>query len=301
MRKWLKRSILGLLLVVALAVAVGYWLFRGTPSWYRPATLTAEQRDAAAQRAENKFRATYNFAAKVQADEQKRLHAAGASTRAPTTSPAQPSREPSADAFTTAFTEDELNAFFTKWATVHRWDAHYGPYISDPAVVLRDGKLILAGTMKDLGAVASVHFRPVATDDGQLSLALDGVYAGRLPMPSAVWEKHRATLTAQMREKLPAWRRGAAISPNGVANGPAVSAALATMMINILVDAQKGETALFLPIDPLDEGAVPVRLTGVSVENRELTLSVESLSPSDRAALLKRIREPHGEATASGR
>src|SRR5688572_33497539 len=107
MRKWLKRSIIGLLVIVVLAAGLGYWLFRGTPSWYRPATLSAEQRDAAAQRAENKFRATYNFAAKVQADEQKRLRAAGASTRAPTTSSAQQSREPSADAFTTAFTEDE--------------------------------------------------------------------------------------------------------------------------------------------------------------------------------------------------
>jgi hypothetical protein len=46
---------------------------------------------------------------------------------------------------------------------------------------------------------------------------------------------------------------------------------------------------------------VPVRLTEVSVDNRELTLSVESLSASDRAAMLERIREPHAQASASGR
>src|SRR5688572_21419221 len=176
MRKWVKRSILGLLFVAVLAAGLGYWLFRGTPSWYRPAALTPEQRTAAAESAERKVRDTYRFAAQLQASEQRQIYAAsrgGASNGASTQGAAA-----AADEFTTAFTEDELNAFFQKWSSVHRWDAHYGPYISDPAVVLRDGKLIFAGTMKEIGAVASVHFLPGVTPDGRLSLRLSGVYAG---------------------------------------------------------------------------------------------------------------------------
>ena len=68
MRKWLKRTILGLLLVVLVGAGLGYWLFRGTPEWYRPTMLSAQERSEAAERAEGKVRATYNFAAKLQAD-----------------------------------------------------------------------------------------------------------------------------------------------------------------------------------------------------------------------------------------
>jgi hypothetical protein len=165
--------------------------------------------------------------------------------------------------------------------------------------VLRDGKLILAGTMKELGAVASVHFRPGVTTEGRLSLQLAGVHAGRLPMPSGLWEKHRQTLRASLRGKLPAWQQNAHISPSGVANAAAIQAAMGRMMLDVL-DDRPGETMLFLPMDPLDDGAVPVRVRDVTVANREVTLSVESLTPKERAALLQRIRTPLDTVTASG-
>jgi hypothetical protein len=293
----LKRSILGLLILIMGAAGLGYWLFRGRPDWYQPASMSPEQRSAAARSAEGKFRATYNFAAKLQADEQKRLRATAATTAAP--GGGSPATQAGAG-FTMTFVENELNAFFDKWSSVHRWDQHYGAYLSEPAVVLRDGKLVLAGMMKELDVVASVHFRPGVTEDGRLLLTFENVYAGRLPMPQMMWDQHRQTLMQSLREKLPAWREEAEISPSGVANSNAVSAAMATMMLDLLGHDSQGESTLFLPISPVDEGAVPVRVREVTIKNRELTLSVEQLSPPERTALLKRIREDTDVLTASG-
>lgn len=297
MRKWIIGSILALLLVVVAAAGLGYWMLRGTPTWYRRASMSPEERSAAARRAESKFRATYNFAARLQADEQKRIHAT-ATTNAATRPSTAPSEE---DQFTTAFTDDELNAFFNKWSSLHRWDEHYGDYLADPAVVLQDGKLVLAGMMRELDVVASVHFRPSVTEDGRLVLTLENVYAGRLPMPQSVWAEQREALVESLSEKLPEWREQASISPNGVANSDAVSAAMSSMLLDLLGEDGQGECTLFLPISPVDEGAVPVRVLDVTIEDGELTLSVEQFSPPERAALLKRIREAPELATASDR
>ena len=55
----------------------------------------------------------------------------------------------------------------------------YSDYLDDPKVVLRDGRLILAGRLRELGTVASFQFKPTIDDSGKLRLDLVRVTGGR--------------------------------------------------------------------------------------------------------------------------
>src|SRR5687768_12200598 len=98
--------VLGALLGAAVAAcAVGLFLFRAEPDWYRLPQFSAEQREAAAQRATNKLAQIQNQAARARAAE--RMSRGEGSTGTTT-----PATHPSVDAITVTFTDDELNAFF---------------------------------------------------------------------------------------------------------------------------------------------------------------------------------------------
>src|SRR3954464_13980319 len=104
MRKWVKRSMLGLALVmalIALFLTGGFVLLRGTPTYYRASRLSAEQRAQAATRAESKISQMQNMAVDVRGSE---LQTRSGATR--------PSTMPGATTF--SFTDDELNALFNK-------------------------------------------------------------------------------------------------------------------------------------------------------------------------------------------
>ena len=74
----------------------------------------------------------------------------------PTPASAPSSRLP----ITVSFTDDELNAFFDKWITWNNWKAAYERHMIDPILILDDGRLILAGRIRELESVVSLHFEP---------------------------------------------------------------------------------------------------------------------------------------------
>ena len=292
-RKWIKRSLLGIAVVLTAAAALSYWAFKGTPAYYQRPQLSAQERADAATRAEQKFIRTREWANDLWAGEQRSLVAGqgGSATKPATFAATARAGEP----FTVSFTEHELNAFFEKWSK--SWEQRYQQHVRDPAVVLRDGRIILLGTLVDAGTIASFHFRPLVDDADQLRLTLESVRAGRLPMPEMVWAAQRDRLVAGLQRRLPAWQRGATIAPNGVANADAVAAHMSKLLLDVL-ERRPREPVLFLPFE--DDGrAVPVRLTDVRVAEGELTLTVEPMTPADRAGLLDRIREPVTAQTAS--
>jgi hypothetical protein len=276
------------LIVLLLAGAgVSYWAFKGTPDFYRrPAHSQAEWADAA-RRAEDKIIHTKEWANDVWVNEQRAINARDVGTSQPSST--------SSRSYTASFTEQELNAFFDKWSMTYRWDEKYARYIKDPTIALRDGRIILAGTVPDVGTVASFHFAPAIDDKGQFRLNVARVLAGRLPMPDMVWSAQRERLENAVRSRLPEWQKKAEIAPNGVANADAIAADASKLLLEMLNNRPRRPVLLL----PFGEKAVPVRLTDVKVADGTLSFTVIPVTPAERAALLERVREPEPGATAS--
>ncbi|HEV2293523.1 MAG TPA: hypothetical protein VGR35_06680 [Tepidisphaeraceae bacterium] len=289
-RKWIKRSLLAVALLLTATAAVSYWAFKGTPDYYRRPALSAEERADAANRAEKKLIRTREWANDLWVNEHRSIVAGSAgpaTTQAATNQPDEP--------LTISFTERELNAFSEKWS--QSWDQTYRDFLTDPAVILRKDRIILAGTLTEVAAVASLHFFPRIDSDGRLLLTLDSVRAGRLPMPEMIWSRQRDRALAALHQRLPGWQQEARIEPNGVANADAVAAHMSKLLFDVVARRPR-EPVLFIPFE--DDGrAVPVRLTNVQVTDGELTLTVAPLNPAERTTLLERVREPLTTVTAS--
>jgi hypothetical protein len=275
-------------LVVLLSVGAGvsYWAFRGTPDFYHKPHLTDQERADAFNEATQKIIRTREWAQDLWTSEQRATAARGQATTAPT----QPARS-----YTVSFSEREVNAYLEQISIRDRWDEKYAKYVKDPTVVLRDGRIILAGTVPDIGAVASFHFAPSIDRQGQFRLTLARVLAGRLPMPDVLWSAQRERVEGAIRSRLPEWQRKAQIAPNGVANADAIAADAGKLLLEMLHDRPR-EPVLFLPFE--EKAAVPVRLTDVDVADGELTFTVVPVTPVERAALLERLREPEAQASA---
>jgi hypothetical protein len=280
MRKWIKSlMLLAALLLVAILAAVygGVRMFKAAPDWYHRSSISAAQRELLARRAFNKFADIQNAAALSRRNEiaaQTNQGAGGAATL-----PAS---------ILVSFSDDELNAFFEKWANYANWKSNYDRYVGDPLIILQDQRLILAGQVKDLDAVVSLELDPRIDTDGRLDLHLDRILAGRLPLPQVFIGPYKERLTASLRANLPRWRQLAAIDSDGAANSDLISASMARLFIHAL-DHSSADPVLFLPLVERHAN-VPVRICGVKVEDHTVTMTVLPLDAKERAALLERIR-----------
>jgi hypothetical protein len=291
--KLFKRLIVVLAVLLAAgvaALAVGFFLFRAEPTWYRLPAANAEEREAAAQRATNKLALIQNQAARARAAERMALSS--------TDSARGPAMIPSDSAITVTFTDVELNAFFDKWIAWNNWKAAYDPYIADPVLVLDEGRLIVAARVKELDTVASLHVRPRVDARGQLRLDVERVLGGKLPLPEAVLGDYRARLSRSIAQRLPRWRAGSALDRAGAPNTPLILATMSQLLVNVL-DNRAADPVLFLPL--VGQSAVPVKLTHLSIEDHAMTLTVEPLDAQDRAALLERVRQGVSPVNASNR
>ena len=294
--KWLKRLLrmFALLVVLgAIGAGIAWYLLRGRPSWYDAVAADPAAQQAAAVRAENELKRTIDWAASQQAQERAAITAArSAPTPAPSSGPA--AARPS---LTVTFTEQELNAAFQKWGQAYGWDTAYGQYIKDPRIVLHDGRLIVAGDVESFGTMVSLHFEPAVDENRRLQFQLARVLAGRLPLPESAFDGYREKLEQKLRASLPELQRGADIKPDGSANDKAVAAALAKLLLRVL-DRQPEEAVLFLPAN---QGArVPVKVADVSIEGKEIGMTVQLMTAQERAALLRHIRAPYESAATAG-
>jgi hypothetical protein len=292
-RRWIKRIIIAasaIVFLIAVATMTGISLYRGQPTWYRPNFGTPEERRAAAQMAEVKFQNITNWASKQRAVEDSARYAARNGATLPATTSAS-------DELQVSFTEQELNAFVEKWSVIYDWRNKYGEVLTDPTVVLQKDRLILAGKLKEMDTVASIHFAPSLDENGKLHLDLAGLQAGRLPLPEAFWVPKREKILAQLRMSLPQWQRTAKIDANGSTNGSAMSAAFSRM----LLESSRGEptdAVLFLPLLDNDR-AVPVKLTSIQISPGELNLTVRPMGSKERRQLLDRIKSRTNSQTVA--
>lgn len=300
--------------VVFLAVAAAVVLVilgKQKPEWYpETAQLDPEVRSEAARRAWNKLSTAFDWAAGRQAAEARartgtpqepppadlppRGGAAPTSTRPAARDVVPPAQRP---VLTVSFTEQELNAIFQKWSDEQDWQQAYGEYLADPAVVIRGGRIILAGKIKNPEVVASLHFVPSLTEDGDLRLQLERVMAGRLSMPQGLFQNYRNQLEAAIRANLPAEQRAARLEADGSVNEHTRRAAIGKLLLNVLHD-EPAEPVLFIRGNK--GRTVPVKLTDAKVEGSSVTLGLEMMAPEERQAFFERTRHPHGSATARG-
>lgn len=285
---WVKRILTGLAVVLVVAIlvtAIGYRKMHGVPDWYAQRNLNADQLAAAATAAENKLINVQNWSAEHRAQESAKNYAASTQT-APRAAAVTPATKP-ANSTTIEFTEDEINALFQKWVAKEAWTDKFGKYVTDPAIFLQDNRVILAGTVRDLGTLASAHFEPKLDASGKLDLRLVKVLGGNLPLPKAVWSTQKDKLVRAVADHLPQWRRQATIAPNGTANLDAISAGLTEALLNVLND-RPSEPVIFLPV--LNNGAIPARLTAVAVADKTLSLTVTPMTRAEREAFLGRLK-----------
>jgi hypothetical protein len=312
--KWLKRLLVVVacaLVVLVVGAAIAWKMLRGRPDWYADVQADPAARQAAAARAEDEVKRTIDWAAAQQAEERARLQAGGdfgpspdnggpaTGSVAAATGPSTLAPPPAAGlrrALTVRFTEQELNAAFNKWGALYHWDEKYGQTISDPRIVLHDGRVIVAGSVTDLGAVVSLHFEPRVQDDGRLRFDLVRVLGGRLPLPQSMFDSYRERIAAKVRAALPALQQGARIAPDGSANEKAVAAAMSKLLLRVL-RGQADDAVLFLTANQGTQ--VPVKLTGLTIDGKTIAATVELMNARERAALLERIKEPEAPTGAA--
>src|SRR5438045_6355513 len=258
-----------LLAAAIVAASVGFYMLKRRPSYYHSYKWEGEQRSIVNQRAVDKLTQTRNLAADAAAQERRAI---SRGTTLPTDS--RP--------MTIAFTEEELNAFL-----MHNFKDKLDEYVEDAGIFLSDGVIILAGQIKESGYVVSFHFEPKIDDAGQLHLRLIGSYGGALPVPQSMLSTQFERVRGALKSRLPAWQQSAAMDARG-ANNSAVAAAMGKLILSAL-DDKPAEPVLFMP----DESgrSLPLRLVDINVA-KDLKLTVQPLTPDQRAALIKSIRTP---------
>ncbi|HEV8291217.1 MAG TPA: hypothetical protein VGP94_04820 [Tepidisphaeraceae bacterium] len=270
--KLLKRLllVLAILLIGAVVTAsVGYYMLKRRPSFYHSYRWKGDERSVVNQRAVDKLTQTRNFAAEAAAKE--RQAAVKGTTRPGDAKP-----------MTVTFSEEELNAFL-----LHNFKERLDDYVDDPGIFLGDGTIILAGQIKDSGYVVSFHFEPKIDEQGKLHLRLVKSYGGALPVPQSMVSSQFERVRAALKRHIPSWQESATLDARG-ANNSAVAASMGKLILNAL-DDKPADPILFMPDD--SGKSLPLRLVDIAV-GKELTLTVQPLTPEQRAELIRSIRSP---------
>lgn len=291
--KWIKRILLLIAIVIVMAIvlsACSYWMLRREPEWFVKPNLTPEMRQAAAARVQHQFSRVGEMAANLRTYEARRQKA----LREGTTLPADQVPGP----ITVKLTQDELNAFYTTHAKFKGWDEDLARYVTDPQIVLQNDRLIIAGRVPELqGIIVSMHFAPSVDIDGRLHLDLVRILGGKLPLPDAMVGKYRQKLEQSLMRNLPRWQRLAKMDANGLPNEPAVSAAMAKLLLNS-IHQQPADPTVFLPLSTRQTQYIPVKLTAAKATKGEIEFTLAPLSESQRSAVIEKVREPIRVKTA---
>jgi hypothetical protein len=272
-----------------MVLAGGWFMLRGTPEWYKPDTIAPQERQIAARNAEDMFTRMTNWAASARA---RRIRAGLTTTQANIAMAHEPSQP-----FQIQFTDEELNAFFDKWADLNGRREFFEQYVEDPRLVLRNNLLILAGSIKEMNMVVSMEFTPRIDERGRLQMDLVRVLGGILPMPSALWARPRERIGRLLESRLPIYQNSATIAADGTANASASAAGMNKLLLAVL-NGNSADPVLFVPYDLRNlNRTLPVKITAVSIENNMLTVTAEQMTSVERSALVGRLRAPYEPAT----
>jgi hypothetical protein len=279
MRKFLKRLVfVAGLLFLALVFLAGltFYMARRHPAIYKPYIFTAIDQRRIAKQAAEKFNAARAMAQALRAQEARQQNGLTdvPATQAPPVSASQ----------TLEFDEEEVNAFLQEHGK-----ATFEQYVKEPGIFLREGQIILAGEVKELGSVLSFHFEPEIDEKGRLKLSLVSSNIGRVSLPRAVLDSKLEKVQTALKQRLPGWQRSAKMDATGQANDDTVKAAMAKLLLNTLDDLPS-EPVVFTPAD--DHKALPLLLREVEVKDKKLVLTLLPMNPAERQAAFEKIRQP---------
>ena len=256
--------VLGVVLIgVALAVAalLSYRAATGEPDWYAAASQPAmsdAQRQAAARRVEQTLAATQNAVAAA---------------------PAPESDVAEAEPITVRLAEDEVNALIGQWQG-HPLLAAVRREVDRPAVRFADGEVVVAGRAKRRDVVLGLSLVPQPVDGG-VGLRLDGVRAGRLPLPASMLDGYKGPLVEDITSRLPAAIAGADLD-DGSPNDDAVKAAALQAALALL----GGETTRPVVTLRTTRGWRAMRLANLSAEAGVLAVTLEPLTAAEVEAFV---------------
>jgi len=274
----LKRVIVTTTILAIVVALLGLYLLRRAPDWYARAVLTDEERAMLARESETQLLRAREYAAAAHAAE-----ARSATNPSFSPTPSEP--------FVAEFSQEGINSIVEKWGDLNDWRAGYEQYVKDPIIIFRKDRIILAGLVKDFGAVVSLHFAPKIDDKGQMRLDLVKVLGGNLPMPESMYAGYRERITNGLKRKMIGWQREAAINSDGTANTQATVASLARMMLAAL-NGQPSDAVLFLPAATGKDGSVPMRVTHLTVNDAALSMTIRPLKADERSAIIERLKQP---------
>ncbi|MGD0464407.1 MAG: hypothetical protein ABSB74_18135 [Tepidisphaeraceae bacterium] len=283
---WFKRLflLLAFALLALLATSVfGTYLYRGTPSWYRPRIATAEQTKDAANRADQKLLDLFSWAASAQAQQIRRLHGLARGN------------EPPVGPKTVTFDEEEINSFIISWQTpeTSQIQRRIARYFNDGRIVFEDDAIILAGQSPEFRTLASAEFDPRIDAEGNLHLDLAALRAGRLRVPLSTVAGHMRRLQSLLRQQLFLEQRDVKIDSTLAANSSALAAAWLRLLLSAM-NNRPSEPILLVPFDMSNlRRGMPVKLTAIKVVEGEVTLTMEPLSAGDRKELMDRLKQPY--------
>ncbi len=278
MRRWAKVAAwsAGVLVLAGAGVAAAQWLLvRRTPNWYAPSRLTAAQRATAAHGVENTLIGLQSWSAGRHA-RQVSGHAASPSAAGAT--------------YPLSFTDAQLDAFFDKWADYQDRRAAMDKYVADPRLVVQDGRIIVVGQVHEVGLVVSLFVLPQVAADGRLRLSLEKVVAGVMTVPDSFFASQRAAIIHTLAANLPADQAAARFDRDGLANGPAATAAMDEMLLAML-RGRSAEPVVFVPVNTSAQSPLlPVRITAVTARDHTLSMTAQALTADERRDLLQRIK-----------
>src|SRR4051794_37555354 len=286
-KKWLKRILIAgcVLLLAAVGVMFGLNQLRHRrPDWYPAKALDPAALNEAVQSVRHKFEGVQGWAADTNAHERAQL-----SGRDPV---ATDSADPVEKTKTISLTDAELNAFFSQWDNTLNLSDKYSHYLTDPVLVLQDGRIILAANVKELDTIASVHLEPRLDDKGMLHLDIVRVMGGSLPLPQSFFGAYRDKFSRMLEGRIAQESQRAKIAPDGSANGAAVAAGMNLLLLHAL-NNEAADPILFLPHDLAHKGnGLPVKLTAVKIESKTISLTVQPLTAEERQDLLQKLSQP---------
>lgn len=290
-KKFLKIAAAVVVLLLIAVAGAGLYVWRGVkaiPAFYAQRPLEGEERLAAIESVERKV---LNLQAVLDRAYARSTGGSLATRPADDEAAAQDDLLPSAgeaEAIAIGFTGPELDTYFRKWLEETGYAPRLERYMENPRIGIADGHVILAGRMPDFGAIVSMHFLPLADDDGAVHLRLEGVYAGRIRLPDAALEKFRTQSVEALGERLAQLRKESDISPEGFANEAAILASSQSQLIELLEGQEIEPLIAFIPLP--GRGFVASRVSQLSVKEDELLLGVELLDQTQRQQLLETIR-----------
>ena len=302
MKKFIKRILLLIAICMVLCLGVliySYNLARGIPVWYQPHRLSDAQEHAEENQANQDLMTLLSYASDVTAAQRRAYHHPNEAAAG------QLPPDPKPKTFTVS--EDEANAFFES-LTEGSPDQSTAPllpvnagrklskYLIDPRLAISGNRLIFAATVNRdgmlKGTVLSVALIPLLDDQGQLHLTIDGIYAGRLPIPQSMLGTLKDQIAQDLRDRIADVQEDADVYKDGTLNRPAAETATMQLFLNCL-DDQTSPPFIYLPAElGSTQIAVPLKLTDVYTANDSLTFTLEPLTPQELDSIPSLVLPP---------